>query len=211
MMENAGLDSTRLPRNEEDEIIAIAGRMMRATAEGLQSVLRARALVKAQFRVAQTPMTASGNNPLKFLPTTQDALEHMFYDRPEGYLGPVEAIEEGFSDLRAHQTAMVKAMQAAFRDLLDRLEPDTLEERFGRLVKHGGWRAPSAKSQYWDMYREAFQSVAGFSDETFAAVVGAKFADAYQREMHHLETQRAAVRKIADLEPPDPAAPVTKS
>jgi type VI secretion system FHA domain protein len=201
MMECAGLDSTKLPRNEEDEIIAIAGRLIRATAEGMQSVLRARTLVNAQFRVAQTAMTTSGNNPLKFLPTTQDALEHMYYDRPEGYLGPVEAIEDGFSELRAHQTAMVKAMQAAFRDLLDRLEPDTLEERFGRMVKRGGWRAQPEKSQYWDMYREAFQSVAGFNDETFAAVVGAKFADAYQREMHHLETQRSTVRKIAELEP----------
>jgi type VI secretion system protein len=203
MMECAGLDSTKLPRNEEEEIIAIAGRMIRATAEGLQSALRARTLVKAQFRVAQTTMTASGNNPLKFLPTTQDALEHMFYERPEGYLGPVEATEDGFSDLRAHQTAMVKAMQAAFRDLLDRLEPDTLEERFGRMVKRGGWRAQPEKSQYWDMYREAFQSVAGFTDETFAAVVGAKFADAYQRELHNLESQLLAAKKIAALEPED--------
>jgi predicted component of type VI protein secretion system len=71
------------------------------------------------------------------------------------------------------------------------------------MVKRGGWRAQPEKWQYWDMYREAFQSVAGFTDETFAAVVGAKFADAYQRELHNLESQLLAAKKIAALEPED--------
>jgi len=194
LMECAGLDSTQLPRDSEEEVIATAGRLIRASAEGLQSVLRSRALIKGQFRLAQTTIQSSDNNPLKFLPTTQDALEQLFYEEAGGYLGPVAAVEDAFRDIRAHESAMVKAMQVAFRDLLDRLEPELLEERFKRTAKRGGLLSPSTKSKYWEMYREAYQGIAGFSDENFASIVGGKFADAYDREMHQL-TGRAAARK----------------
>lgn len=186
LMAAAGLDSTQLPRGEEEEVVAVAGKMIRATAEGLVSVLRHRALIKAQFRLSQSTIQSVGNNPLKFAPTTQDALEQLFYEPSEGYMRPVEAIGDSFKYLRAHETAMVKAMQIAFRDLLDRLDPEVLEERFQRTVKRGGLLSPSAKTQYWEMYQEAYRGIAGFSDENFAAIVGGKFADAYDREMHQL-------------------------
>ena len=195
LMECAGLDSTQLPRGQEEEVVATAGRLVRATAEGLRSVLRSRALIKAQFRLAQTTIQSIGNNPLKFLPTTQDALEQLFYEQTDGYLAPVEAVEDGFRDLRAHETAMVKAMQIAFRDLLDRLDPELLEERFQRTVKRGGLLSPSVKSKYWEMYREAYRGIAGFSDENFASIVGGKFADAYDREMKHLTGRNAGKKE----------------
>lgn len=186
LMESAGLDSTQLPRGEEEAAVAVAGKMIRATAEGLVSVLRHRALIKAQFRLTQSTIQSVGNNPLKFAPTTQDALEQLFYEQSEGYMGPVDAVEDSFKYLRAHEAAMVKAMQIAFRDLLDRLDPEVLEQRFQRSVKKGGLLSPSAKSKYWEMYQEAYRAIAGFSDENFAAIVGGKFADAYDREMHQL-------------------------
>lgn len=185
LMECAGLDAARLPQGQEEEVLVTAGRLIRATAEGLQSVLRTRTLIKAQFRLSQTTIQAAGNNPLKFMPTTQDALEHLFYDHADGYLGPVEAVEDAFKGMRAHQSAMVKAMQVAFRDVLDRLEPDQLEERFQRTAKLGGLLS-SGKARYWDMYRDAYQAVAGHRDQDFANIVGGKFADAYDREIHKL-------------------------
>lgn len=208
LMECAGLDATQLPKDQEDELMAVAGRFIRATAEGLQSVLRSRAVIKAHFRVAQTAIQAEGNNPLKFMPTTQDALEQMFYERTEGYLAPVESVEDAFKHLRAHENAMVKAMQVAVRDLLDRLDPEVLEEKFQRTVKKGGLLAPSAKSQYWEMYREAYRSIAGFSDEQFASVLGGKFADAYDREMHQAVTRGTSAAAAAAA--PAPTAPATK-
>jgi type VI secretion system protein len=191
LLECAGLDSAELPSGQTDEVVMTAGRMIRIMAEGLQSILRSRALIKAQFRLAQTTIQPKGNNPLKFMPTTQEALEQLFYERTDAYIGPVEAVEDAFRDLKAHETAMVKAMQVAFRDLLERLEPDALEARFQRTAKRGGLLSASAKSKYWDMYREAYRNIAGFSDENFAAIVGAKFADTYDREMQQLTARDA--------------------
>lgn len=186
LMECAGLDANRLPRGSDEETLRNVGRMIRATVDGLQGVMRSRALIKSQLRLSQTTIQAVGNNPLKFMPTVQDALEHLFYDHAEGYLGPVGAVEDALRDLRAHETAMVKAMQVAFRDLLDRLEPEYLEEKFQRSAKRGGLLSSSGKAKYWDLYRDTYQGVAGHSDENFANIVGGKFADAYDREMHRV-------------------------
>ena len=187
LMEAAGLDASQLPREDEEEVIATAGRIIRAAAEGLRVLLEQRRRTQGQFRIAQTGFQQSGNNPLKLMSTTQEALEQLFYRQeggdPEAYLGPLEAMENAVRDLRLHEVATLKAMQVAVRDLLDKLDPETLEARFGEASRGGGLLAGSAKSRYWELYQEAYRSVAGFRDENFAAVIGARFAEAYDREV----------------------------
>jgi type VI secretion system protein len=192
LMESAGLDSTQVPREKEEEVIAIAGRLIRATVEGLQAVLRSQGAVKARFKLPQATLQMEGNNPLNFSPTTQDALEQMFYETPQGYLGPAESVEDAFREIQAHEQAMLKAMQAVLRDLLNRLEPGMLEERFERSAKSLGLSG-SPKAQFWDMYRDAYRAIAGFSDEHLTNMPGGKLADAYERELQ--QAREAAAGK----------------
>ena len=195
LLEHAGLDYSQLPRGEEEEqVLALIGRMVRNTTAGLQSLLRNRAVTKAQFRIAQTGMRPAANNPLKLMSDTQEALEQMFYENSDAYLGPDEAVQEAFRDLRDHQAAILKAMQVSFRHLLDRLEPEELEERFNQAAKPGGLLSGSPKARYWEMYRDAYQSIAGFSDDHFASVLGGKFADAYDREIQAARTRAARAK-----------------
>ena len=206
LMECIGLDSTQLSRDQdEEEVFAVLAQMIRTTVDGLQAVLRNRAHIKAQFRLSPTTFQPAGNNPLKFLDTSQEVLEQLFYEHAEGYLGPVETLQDALDDVQAHETAVIKAMQAAFRALLDRLEPDQLEERFERTTKPGGMLSSPPKAKYWDLYREAYRGLAGFSDEKVATLVGGQFADAYDREMHELATRRAAEKQKAARKkaPPD--------
>jgi type VI secretion system protein len=183
LMEAAGLDSTQVAREKEEEVVAIAGRLIRATAEGLQAVLRSQGTVKARYKLPQATLQMEGNNPLNFSPTTQDTLEQMFYETPQGYLGPVESIEDAFREIRAHEEAMLKAMQAVLRDLLNRLEPGMLEERFERSARNLGLSSGASKAQFWDMYRDAYRAIAGFSDEHLTNMPGGKLAEAYEREL----------------------------
>ena len=192
LMASAGLDSTEVAREKEEEVVAIAGRLMRATAEGLQAVLRSQGTVKARFKLPQATLQMQGNNPLNFSPTTQDALEQMFYETPQGYLGAADAVEDAFREIQAHEHAMLKAMQAALRDLLNRLEPGMLEERFERSAKNLGLSSGSSKAQFWDMYRDAYRAIAGFSDEHLTNMPGGKLADAYARELEQARDSAAA-------------------
>ena len=190
LMKSAGLDSTQVAREREEEIIATAGRLIRAMAEGLQAVLRGQGSVKARFKLPQATLQMEGNNPLNFSPTTQDALEQMFYETPQGYLGPAEAVDDAFREIQAHEQAMLKAMQAALRELLNRLEPSMLEERFERSAKNFGLSG-SPKAQFWDMYRDAYRAIAGFSDEHLTNMPGGKLADAYERELQQARESAA--------------------
>lgn len=183
LLEHTGLDYSQLPRGEEEEVLALIGRMVRNTTAGLQSLLRNRTLTKGQFRISQTGMQPTANNPLKLMSDAQEALEQMFYENSDAYLGPDQAVEEAFRDLRDHQAAVLKAMQVSFRHLLDQLAPEELEERFSQTARSGGLLSGSPKARYWEMYRDAYQSIAGFSDDHFASVLGGKFADTYDREI----------------------------
>ena len=187
LLEHAGLDASSVSRADEEEIIATAGRMLHGAVDGMRALLQQRGLTKSQFRISQTGFQEAGNNPLKLAPNTREALEYLLNLRDEGdpdaYLGPQEAMENAVRDLRVHQSAVFKAMQVAVRDLLDRLDPETLEERFKQGAKPGGLLGGSPKNRYWDLYQDAYRSVAGFADENFISVIGARFADAYDREV----------------------------
>lgn len=199
LMEHAGLDPQHISHEDEDEMIATAGRFIRSATDGLRTLLEQRSMTKSKFRISQTGFQAAGNNPLELMSTTQEALEQMFRRQDEGepdaYLGPLEAVEDAVRDLNIHQAATLKAMQAAFRDLLDRLEPGELEQRFRQTAKSGGLLSGSQKSRFWDLYQEAYRTIAGFPDENFAAVIGARFADAYDREVQTARTREARKKR----------------
>ncbi len=199
LMEHAGLDPAHVSQEDEDEIIATAGRFIRTATAGLRELVEQRSMTKSKFRISQTGFQAAGNNPLELMSTTQEALEKMFGRNddvdPDAYLGPLEAVEDAVRDLSIHQAATLKAMQAAFRDLLDRLEPGELEERFKQTAKSGGLLSGSPKNRYWDLYQEAYRTIAGFPDENFAAVIGARFADAYDREVQAARTREARKKR----------------
>jgi len=199
LVEATGLDPSRLPPGSERDILVAYGHIMRATVEGVLAVLRTRSLIKGQFRLTQTTIQPSENNPLKFAPGVQDALEQMFYRESEDFMPPLEAVENAFGDIRGHQVAMVVAMKAAFRDLLERLEPDILEEKFDRGLKRaGGILGGSNKSKYWDLYCDLFQVIAGHTDENFANVVGPKFSEAYDKEVYRLTGRGLPPRRMVD-------------
>lgn len=195
LMESAGLDATRLPHGTEQQVIVTAGRLIRTTVEGLQDVLRNRTLIKSQFQLEMTGMQAANNNALKFMPSAQEALEQLFYGESEGYLGPVEAVENALNDVRTHQSAMVRALQFALRDLLERLDPDTLEDKFRGKAKPAGLLSRAAKPQYWEQYREAYQQIAAHSDDILLKLVGAKLADGYAAEVQKQSSRKVSRRR----------------
>lgn len=190
VMESAGLDARRLPHGDEQQTMVTVGRVIRSTVAALQSVLQTRTLIKTQFQLDLTGMQAADNNPLKFIPDTQEALEQLFYREAEGYLGPEAAIENAVEDLRTHQSAMVRAMQAAFRDLLERLSPENLEEKFEGKAKRGGLLTLSGKSNYWEFYREAYEQLTALSDDTLLKMIAARFAEAYATEIQNLKGRK---------------------
>lgn len=160
--------------------------LMPTIVQGMMDVLKSRAEVKNQFRLAVTMIKPVDNNPLKFSPTADAAIDHLFNDPQAGYLGAEQAFDEGFNDIKAHQLAMMAGMRAAFEHMLNQFSPDVLEEYFESGGKRGKFMGMGSKNRYWDMYRDFFERTTRDSDDNFRRLFGEEFAEAYEQQMQQL-------------------------
>jgi len=181
----AGID----PAAIDDAALESLGEILRVVIEGVMDVLRARAEIKNQFRVAMTTLKPVENNPLKFSASVDDALFNLFARRNPSYQAPVDAFREAFADLKAHQFAVMAGMRSAFTALLKRFDPDELEDSFDRGLKRAAILDVINKTKYWELYREMYAEL-GNDDATFRRLFGDEFAQAYEEQMQRLAATR---------------------
>lgn len=166
------------------------GAAMRVTVNGLRQTLMARASVKDVFRIEQTMIRASGNNPLKFSLDDDDALATLLGTGRRGGMAPEEAIAEAFDDLRMHELATVSAMQEAVRVLLAQFEPDSVERKAASnaLQIHPA----QGKARAWDAFVQLHKTVTQALSDDFDSVFGKAFARAYEQAIDKLGGDRKA-------------------
>jgi type VI secretion system protein ImpI len=182
-LRGAGID----PEGISPEMAGTLGRMLRSVVQGLIEVLNTRADFRNQFRLPVTRVKMSENNPLKFAVDAEDALSSLLRRRADRYLDPLEAVEDGFDDIRTHHLAMVVGMRAGFESVLNRFNPKTLAQEFDRRARRSSlWPMP-ASMRYWRQYLDLFEALTGDAESAFHRLFGEEFARAYER---HLETAR---------------------
>ena len=158
-------------------------------------VLRARERIKDEFRMRMTTFKAADNNPLKFSANVEDALHNLLVKRNAAYLGPVEAFEDAFQDVRNHQMAMLAGVRVAYEAMLGEFEPGRLQEKFDRQGKSGSFLGGGAKSKYWEMYSNKFHDMVKDADTSFRHLFGDEFAKAYEEQLARLKTLNRAERR----------------
>jgi len=153
----AGIDPANLPADAQNVLLTLAGQMLRETVLGMMEALKARSDLKTRLRLSQTTIQPGENNPLKFSPSVDDAVLKLLDPHSNRYLAPIEAIRESFADLRTHQASLLSSIQAAADELMNRIEPGELQERFDRGLKRGALLGATNKMKYWDLYSEFYQ------------------------------------------------------
>jgi type VI secretion system FHA domain protein len=179
VLEGAGLD----PGDVTPELARVFGEILQVVVSGVMDVMRSRQQVKDEFRVPMTRFRPAENNPLKFSANVDDALHNLLVKRNPAYLGPVDAFNDAFSDLRNHQLAMLAGMRAGFNAMLEAFDPDHLQEEFDRQRKG----VVPAKFQYWDLYRERRQNLVKDPEAAFRRLFGEAFAEAYEAQLKELK------------------------
>ena len=166
------------------------GAAVRASVTGLRQTLMARASIKDEFRIEQTMIRPSGNNPLKFSLDDDDALATLLGIGRRGGMPADEAIAEAFDDLRMHELATISAMQAAVRVLLAQFAPEIIEQKAGG----GGLQIHPAqkKAKAWDAFGQLHKSVTQALSDDFDSVFGKAFARAYEQAIEKLTADRAS-------------------
>ncbi len=161
--------------------------IFRVVVDGVMDVLRARAEIKNTFRLPVTIIQRSENNPLKFAPTPDEALQKIMAPSNGAFMSGTAAFEDAFEDIRCHQMAMLAGVRAAFESLLAHFNPDRFEQETDGSSKRSAF---AGKGKYWEKYRDNFEGLARDPDECFRRLFGDEFARAYEEQLSRLKSAR---------------------
>jgi type VI secretion system FHA domain protein len=191
MLAGAGLGGASVT----PELAHAFGEILRVVVSGVMDVMQARQRIKNEFRMRMTSFRPAANNPLKFSANVDDALHNLLVKRNPAYLGPVEAFEDAFEDLRNHQVATLAGVRVAFEAMLAEFDPERLQEEFDQQMKKGALISVPARLRYWDLYRDRFSGMVKDPDTTFRELFGDEFTKAYEEQLDRLKAQgRRGVR-----------------
>lgn len=194
LIDALGLSRWNLTEQKKAEISQVVGELVRETMTGLMQALSFRKKIKEEFRINVTTIQPVENNPLKFSANLEDALENMFIKDNKAYQKPLDAVREGFHGISEHQLAVLAGIQAAFRGMLERLDPDSLEQRFEKYRKAGVIKV-GQKGKNWDSYKEFHLDLMNNIDNSFQHLFGYDFVQAYEDQLQKLLMARKARTK----------------
>lgn len=181
-----GLQGTTLTDAEKARVMQVAGRAFAAMTKGLSEILAARASTKQEFRIERTTIGATRNNPLKFAGSPEEALRVMLLGRTPGFLTAVEAVEEALGDIKGHQLAVLAGMQVALATVIERFDPEKLENRLDQRSLIEGLVPAARKARYWDLFKALYKEIATELEDDFQKAFGTEFARAYRKQLGKL-------------------------
>jgi type VI secretion system FHA domain protein len=181
-LQGAGLTGdVFIPLDQQSQCMEVVGQIFRDIVDGMIVLLRARAELKSQARVAMTTMKAVNNNPLKFSVSAEDAMRLLLNPAERGFLAPVEAVKEAVSDVINHQIAIQAGIQASLTNKLKQFSPENFEKAFDEGIVF------QKKQKCWEAYCKAYGKMV---NDTVDGLFDDDFVEAYERQMMLLISSR---------------------
>lgn len=174
------------------ELMQRLGVLVRESTRGAVELLVARAALKREMRAEVTMIVARENNPLKFSPSVEVALQHLLGPAMPGFMAAEPAVRDAFDDLRAHQLGVMAGMKAALDGVLQRFDPQQLE---GKLTKKSAINSlipATRKARLWELFNELFGQLQSEAQDDFDELFGRAFLKAYQAQLDRLQDERQA-------------------
>ncbi|NLZ41945.1 MAG: type VI secretion system-associated FHA domain protein TagH [Comamonadaceae bacterium] len=188
------LEGLQAPELRLDELtperMRLIGAMLRESARGAVELLAARAALKRELRARMTMIVARQNNPLKFSPDADVALQHLLGERTPGFMGPAAAMRDAFDDLRAHELGVMAGMRAALAGVLARFEPAQLEAKLGERSRLAQLIPAARKARLWELFQELFAQLQAEAQDDFDELFGQAFLEAYEDQLARLAAER---------------------
>jgi len=172
----AGIDPRALPPDVRALALAQAGQLLRETLVGFSELARTRADFAGEFNIASGARRRDATSPLLQLAAVEQVLELMLAGRGPGDSRAIDEVRAQFARARHHEVAIAAALREAVTALLQKLDPDELEQQLGRRGKAG----PDLQARLWERYRELFRATAQTGDAGLPAAFLAAFVRAYE-------------------------------
>ncbi len=177
--EGAGLQLSDTSGMDAEQLAYELGKTVRGVADETIRMLRDRANVKQFTRVGERTMrSVNGNNPLKFMPDVDQALDARFLTPRDGFVTGAEGMETALADIREHQIAVVAALQPALASVLQGLSPEEIEDS---NAEDGKIFTPvSKRGRAWDKFVARWDEKAKRGDHGMLDTFLEAFARAYR-------------------------------
>ncbi len=183
-----GAELPELPIAEADipKLLYTLGQLYRQTVQGLHELLQARSTVKTEFRIPQHTMIGSMKvNPIKFMAADM-AMEQLLTQKNPSCLPAAPALREVFTDLKAHEVAIMAGIQAALSHLLNRFDPQNLELHISKRSILDNILPANRKAKYWEEFLRLYTEIAREAQDDFQKLFEGEFERAYQQQVDQL-------------------------
>jgi FHA domain-containing protein len=170
----------------------VAGALLRVAVDGTLQLMSLRSTTRFELRAAVTMIRPRNNNPLKFSPDAQSALEKLLQPPSRGFLPGPTAMTDAMNDLVGHAIGTIAGTRAALEGVLGRFGPAQLE---GQLADRGmldRLLPMNRKSRLWELYLQHYDAIRDEAQEDFHALFGKAFLAAYEQQLDRLQRERAA-------------------
>lgn len=168
----------------------LLGQVLREATRGAVDLLVARAALKREMRSEVTMIVAKENNPLKFSPNVEVALQHIAGESLPGFMAPPAAMRDAFDDLRAHQLGVMAGMRSALAGVLLRFDPAQLEAKISERRSALASLLPSVrKAELWALFTQLYAQLSAEAAEDFHELFGRAFRQAYEAHIEALQRE----------------------
>ena len=165
------------------DLMRLVGVLLREATRGSVELLVARAALKRELRAEMTMIVARENNPLKFSPSAEVALQYLLSKPLPGFMAAAPAMRDAFDDLRAHQLGVMAGMKAALDGVLERFNPEQLEAQLTQKSKLNALLPSLRKARLWELFQELFGQLSSAAQDDFDELFGKAFLRAYEAQL----------------------------
>ncbi len=184
--EGAGVRMAAPPQGLNADLMRVIGQLLNASVDGALRMMAVRAATKHELRAQVTVIRSRDNNPLKFSPDAQSALEQLLQPPVRGFLPGPAAMQDAMRDLVGHTIGTMAGTRAALEGVLTRFQPSALEAKLTSRSVLDSVLAMNRKAKLWELYLQHFESIRDEAQEDFHTLFGKAFLEAYEDQLERL-------------------------
>jgi predicted component of type VI protein secretion system len=169
------------------ELLRAIGAMLRIAVEGIHRLVAMRAMAKGEMHAEMTMIQVRDNNPLKFAPDPEVALQLLLQPPARGFLDGPSALRAALIDLQSHEVGMMAGMRSALDAVLDRFDPAKLETLLATGSVFDAFRPTHRRARLWALYQDHYNSLRGEAQEEFQRFFDEAFRQAYEAQVRGLD------------------------
>lgn len=188
LIEGLGVPDLRIDELNPQKMRLI-GQLLHEATRGTVELLAARSALKREMHADVTMIMTQKNNPLKFSPTVDVALQHLLSAPTAGFMSAAPAMRDAFDDLRAHQLGVMAGMRAALEGVFRRFDPTQLEANLEKKSSISSLIPSTRKARLWEQFQALFAQLQSEAQEDFDELFGKAFLQAYKSHVDRLRDE----------------------